>query len=156
MEPKVEMLKPKKLIGMHMEMSLLNNKTGELWQKFMRRRAEVRNRASSDYISMQKYGDIEAFTPETLFEKWAAVEVSSFTVVPSGMETYLLQGGKYAIFQHRGPADTVGETMGYIFEEWLPKSTYQVDSREHFEILPAEYVPVDPEASEEIWIPIKD
>jgi hypothetical protein len=33
MEPRIEMLTPKKLIGMRMEMSLLDNKTAELWRR---------------------------------------------------------------------------------------------------------------------------
>jgi AraC family transcriptional regulator len=82
MEPRIEMLKPKKLIGIHMEMSLSNNKTAELWQQFMPRRAEVRNRLTADYISMQKYDENWNFSPDSLFEKWAAVEVSSFAEVP--------------------------------------------------------------------------
>ena len=57
MQPRIEILKPKKLIGIHMEMSLANNKTAELWQKFMPRRAEVKNRLTTDYISMQKYSE---------------------------------------------------------------------------------------------------
>jgi len=139
-----------------MEMSLSNNKTAELWQKFMPRRAETKNRVTADFISMQKYGDNWNFSPDLLFEKWAAVEVSSFDEVPADMETYLLKGGNYAVFTHHGPASTAFKTMQYIFSDWLPKSSFELDHREHFEILPAGYSPVDPEAKEEIWIPIKD
>jgi AraC family transcriptional regulator len=72
------------------------------------------------------------------------------------MESYLLQGGKYAVFIQHGPAVAVVKTMQYIFGDWLPKSAYQIDNREHFEVMPEGYSPVDPEAKEEIWIPIKD
>ena len=158
MEPRIEILKPKQLIGIHMEMSLSNNKTAELWQSFMPRRKEVINRNSSDFISMQKYNmkEEEMFLPETRFEKWAVVEVSSFSDVPQDMETYQLAGGKYAVFIHRGPASSAAATMQYIFTDWLPNSIYELDSREHFEILPESYHPMDPEATEEIWIPIRD
>lgn len=155
MEPRIEMLKPKRLIGIHMEMSLSNNKTAELWQQFMPRRAEVKNRLTADFISMQKYGENWNFSPDSLFEKWATVEVSSFAEVPPNMETYLLQGGKYAVFLHRGPASAAVKTMQYIFGQWLTKSAYVLDNREHFEILPDGYSPVDTNATEEIWVPIK-
>ena len=156
MIPKIEELKPKKLIGFHMEMSLSADKTMGLWQRFMPRWGEIKNRIGTDYISMQNYGDNWTFLPESLFEKWAVVEVSSFSGVPSGMETYVLQGGKYAVFIHHGPAHAAGKTMQYIFREWLPESANELDNREHFEILPEGYDPMDPAAEEEIWIPIKE
>lgn len=138
-----------------MEMSLSENRTMELWQRFMPRRKEIKNRTSSDYISMQKYDENRPPSLDLLFEKWATVEVSSFSEVPADMETYTLQGGKYAVFSHHGPASAAAKTMQFIFSEWLPKSVYQLDNREHFEILPDGYNPMDPEANEEIWIPIK-
>jgi len=156
MEPRIEILELKKLIGIRMEMSLSNNKTTELWQQFMPRRGEIKNRLTTDFISMQKYGENWAFAPDSLFEKWATVEVLSFAELPPNMETYLIQGGKYAVFIHHGPASAAAKTMQYIFSEWLPKSTYTLDNREHFEVLPDDYSPVDPNAKEEIWIPIKD
>ena len=154
MEPRIELLNPKKLVGIHMEMSLSDNKTSELWQQFMPRRSEIKKRSTSDYISMQKYPDNWDFSPNSLFVKWAVLEVSSFSDVPHEMETYLLKGGTYAVFTHRGLASDAPKTMQYIFGQWLPKSEYSLDNREHFEILPEGYSPIDPKASEEIWVPI--
>ncbi len=156
MEPRIEILKSKKLIGIRKEMSLANNKTAELWQEFMPRRAEVKDRLTADYISMQKYGKDWNFSPDSPFEKWAAVEAASFEDIPSNMESYILQGGKYAVFIHRGPASAAAKTMQYIFADWLPKSSFELDDREHFEVLPEGYSPVDPEAQEEIWVPVKE
>ena len=104
MESRVETILPKKLIGMHMKMSLAKNKTSELWQMFMSRRAEVGNRVTSSYFSMQVYGkgQEQLFSPTTLFEKWAAVEVLTHEVIPDDMEAYSLGGGKYAVFLHKG------------------------------------------------------
>ena len=148
-------LKPKKLVGLSLEMSLSDNKTGELWQQFMPRRAEIKNRVSKNFISMQKYGENWKFSPTDIFTKWAVVEVSSFNEVPQGMETYLLQGGMYAVFTHKGPASEAAKTMQYIFGTWLPESDYITDNREHFEVLPEGYNPMDLNAEEEIWIPVQ-
>jgi AraC family transcriptional regulator len=155
MEPIIKILEPKKLVGIRMEMSLSNNKTADLWQKFMPRRAEVKNRLTADFISMQNYGENWNFAPDSLFEKWATVEVTSFAEVPHDMETYLLQSGRYAVFIHNGPASKAAKTMQYIFSQWLPKSKFILDKREHFEILPEGYSPVDPKAKEEIWVPVE-
>jgi AraC family transcriptional regulator len=44
----------------------------------------------------------------------------------------------------------------YIFREWLPNSNkYELDSREHFEVLPPDYDAQDPDAREQFWIPVK-
>lgn len=156
MNPRIETLAPTKLIGLRMKMSLVENKTRELWQSFMPRRSEVQNRLTSDFISMQVYGHIPElpFNPHIPFEKWATVEVANFDDRPSGMETYTIEGGTYAVFNHKGPASSAPRIMQYIFGEWLPNSKYELDHREHFERLPEDYDPTDPNAEEEIWIPI--
>ena len=157
MEPRIEMLAPKKLIGMHRRMSLEQNTTRELWQSFMPRRMEIPDRVNSMYISMNIFreGQKELFSPTTPFEKWAAVEVLAHDNIPVNMEAYTLKGGKYAVFIHKGPASTFHETMQHIFGNWLPNSEYELDEREHFEVLKENYNPSDPEAEEEVWIPVK-
>ena len=154
MEPRIEILTPKKLIGIRMQMSLSDNKTAELWRTFMPRQKEITNRLTDEFISLQNYGENWRFSPESRFEKWATVEVSSFEIVLPDMETYDLHGGQYAVFTHHGPASTAARTMQYIFGQWLPEASYSLDNREHFEILPTGYSPVNPNATEEIWVPV--
>jgi len=48
MEPRIETLKDKKMIGVSLRMSLTNNKTGEIWRNFMPRRKEIINNLSND------------------------------------------------------------------------------------------------------------
>lgn len=145
------------LIGISLEMSLLDNKTQQLWQAFMPRRHEVQGRLTTDYISMQVYDSAgeAAFSPATLFHKWAVVEVANFGHVPDGMQTFTLDAGLYAVFDYEGPASGAPRAFGYIFQEWLPKSGYKMDHRPQFEILPEGYNPADPGAREEIWIPLR-
>ena len=140
---------------MRIEMSLSNDRTAELWRSFMPRRQSVINRIGSHYFSLQKYVNPGPPGPDTVFEKWAVVEVSDFDTVPSDMEPYELEGGRYAVFVHRGPASTFPQTIYSIFQEWLPHSGFRIDSREHFEVLDDSYSPIDPKATEEVWIPVK-
>ncbi|WP_340817828.1 GyrI-like domain-containing protein [Methanolobus sp. WCC4] len=157
MESRIKTLEPTKLIGMHLKTSLAQNRTVKLWQSFMPGRMEIPNRTDAAYISMNVYpeGQNGMLSPTTIFDKWAAVEVSSHDVIPDGMEAYTLQGGKYAVFIHKGPASAFPKTMQYIFGEWLPNSEYELDGREHFEILSEDYDRNDPEAEEEVWVPIR-
>ncbi len=154
MESEIKNVKPKKLIGMKLTMSFADNKTGLLWQRFMLKRKEIKNNLNADLISMQRYGPAFDFGPNTEFEKWAAVEVSDLTNAPDKMETFLLPEGLYAVFQYKGSSmDT--RIFQYIFGEWLPASTYQLDNRPHFEVLGEKYKNASPDSEEEIWIPVK-
>lgn len=138
-----------------MTMSLANNKTGELWRSFMPRRKEIQNSLTSDLISMQVYDrpvELGNFNQE--FEKWAAIEVADFDILPDGMESFVLPGGLYAVFHYKG-SSTDTTIFQYIFGTWLPHSQYVLDTRPHFEILGEKYKNMDPHSEEDIWTPIK-
>lgn len=155
--PKILELRPKKLIGMSQDMSRVQDKTSELWRGFLPRVGEIENPTNQDRISMQIYpeGPKQLANPMAPFTKWAAIEVETDDVIPRGMARYDLGSGTYAVFNHQGPASDLSTIM-YIFTEWLPNSTeFELDDREHFEVLPNDYNPVDSNAKEEIWIPVK-
>jgi len=156
MEPRIETLQDKKLIGTNLTISLTNNKTGEIWKNFMPRRKEITNNLSNDLISMAIYkpNHFADFKPTNEFEKWAAIEVVDFKSIPNGMETFTLKGGLYAVFDYKG-SSTDMSIFQYIFGTWIPKSDYILDDRPHFEILGNKYKNADPDSEEEIWIPIK-
>ena len=139
-----------------MTMSLANNKTGELWKNFAPRRREITNNLTNDFISMQIYTPtyFADFKPTNEFEKWASVEVTDFNNVPGDMETFILAGGLYAVFDYKGSSNDPS-IFQYIFGTWLPGSGYALDGRPHFEVLGEKYKNNDPTSEEEIWIPIK-
>ncbi len=157
MIPRIEILPLKQLVGYRMTMSLTKNKTGELWNKFMSNRKKIINSTGQEFYSIQLLDTsyYEHFNPDTEFEKWAAIEVSDFNSIPSGMESMTLTGGLYAVFLHKGAASTGRKAFQYIFETWLPNSSYLVDNRPHFEILGERYKNDHPDSEEEIWIPVK-
>lgn len=158
MEPGIKTLEEKKLIGVRLTMSFANNQTFKLWQSFMPRRNEIKNSLSPDLFSIQIFPSSFRFTPpdfNATFEKWAAIEVSDFEVVPPGMETLILNKGLYAVFHYKGLSTDVS-IFNYIFGTWLPNSkTYLLDDQPHFEVLGEKYKNNHPDSEEEIWIPIK-
>jgi len=156
MIPRIEKLQEKKLIGKRLTMSLADNKTGELWRSFMPRRRDITNNLTSDMISMQVYKPryFADFKPTNEFEKWATIEVADFDNVPTDMETFILVGGLYAIFDYKG-LSTDNSIFQFIFGNWLPNSDYDLDDRPHFEVLGDKYKNNDPTSEEEIWIPIR-
>ena len=156
MEPIIKTLKEKKLIGMSMEMSIIDNKTAELWKTFRSRSGEVQNRISEDFISLQKYAPnhFDNFNPKNQFVKWACVAVVNFENIPSGMDTLILTDGLYAVFHYQG-SSADPSIFQYIYGEWIPNSDYNLDNRPHFEVLGPKYKNNDPSSEEEIWIPIR-
>jgi AraC family transcriptional regulator len=159
MEPSFQTLAAKKLVGKRMRMSFSDNRTFELWREFMPRRAEIKNSVGAELYSVEVYDYdplyFSNFDPAKEFDKWAAVEVTDFDAVPSEMETFMLRGGLYAVFVHKGPASAGPETYRYIFGTWLPSSAFLLADRPHFAVMGAKYRHEDPSSEEEIWIPIR-
>ena len=158
MIPTIKTIFAKKLIGQHLTMSFINNRTGELWRNFMPRRKEIANAVGTDLYSLQVYkeGFFANFNPATEFEKWALAEVSGFDVVPEDMEAFELKGGLYAVFHYKGNPANGAEVFRYILLEWLPQSGYELDDRPHFEVLGEKYKNGSDDSEEEIWIPVKE
>lgn len=156
MTPKITPSPPKNLIGMHQTMSFAHYTIGELWSSFIPRRKEITNNLTNDLISLAVYQPTHFadFKPTNEFERWAAVEVADFGNVPAGMETFVLPGGLYAVFDFKG-SSADHSIFQYIFGTWLPGSGYLLDDRPHFEVLGDKYKNNDPASEEEIWIPIK-
>ena len=155
MLPKIITLTEKKLIGKRIRMSLADNKTFMLWQSFMPRRKEIKSNVTDLLFSMQVFSEpLNVGDLSQQFDKWAAVEVTDFNIVPDEMETYILSGGLYAVFLYKG-LSTDTQIFHYIFGTWIPNSEYVLDNRPNFEILGEKYKNNDPNSEEEIWIPIK-
>ena len=71
MQPRIEKLKAKKLVGRKLTMSMANNKTAKLWGGFAPRIKEIKNRSSAEMISLQVYdvSYFSKFNPNAEFEK---------------------------------------------------------------------------------------
>lgn len=165
MEPRIEMSEEKTLIGINMQMSLSDNKTGLLWNQFMGNKDItgvplcLKIRITPYFYSMQIYDsafDFQHIDVNKLFYKWAAVEVDDIDSIPENMNSIILPEGLYAVFLHKGPARTTPVTFQFIFGTWLPGSKYKLDNRPHFEKLGEKYNNESDNSEEEIWIPITE
>lgn len=156
MQPRIENLSEKKLIGHTLDMSLVTNKTFELFSGFMPKKNQITNSISTDIYEVMEYDSLyfKNFNPNTVFKKWATLEVSELDTIPEGMKSILLEKGLYALFNYKGLPQGFGELMRYILSEWLPKSKYQLDDRPHFNILGNKYKTNHPDSEEEVYIPI--
>ena len=153
-QPEIREFKGMHLAGVGRRMSFVNDLTSEIWREFRSREAEIRHRADTNSYSVKTYDpgySFDSFDPGAEFGKWAAAAV---TEQDGAFESIEIPNGKYAVFAHTGTHLEAPRTFGYIFRDWLPASQYELDERPHFEVLPEGYNPLDPNAEEEIWIPI--
>ena len=159
MKPEIVETEAKKLIGRHIKTSLANNTIPQLWSDFMMRIDEIQNRISTVCYEARPFDPnfkMENFTKDTEFEKWAAVEVFDFDKMPYELETLNIEGGRYAVFEHKGAMDSVQMSFDYAYGTWLSNSKYTIDKRADFECYGERYFgPQHPESITELWILIK-
>lgn len=154
-EPRIVHRGITRCVGQSLSMSVVQNRTAELWRQFSPRVHQILNRMDADRISLQVYPTnyFNEFDPHQMFEKWALVEVSNEQDIPSGMQPFVIEEGQYAVFDYKGPSNDPS-IFQYIYSRWIPNSIYRLDDRPHFEVLGAAYKNNDPSSEEEIWIPI--
>ena len=72
------------LVGKHLEMSLQQNRTVELWGSFGPLIKTISNRLDTYRYSLQEYPAhyFDQFNPALIFKKWALVAVKDHTNVP--------------------------------------------------------------------------
>ena len=158
-DPEIVEIEAKKLVGISLHTSLADDKTSILWKRFMRQKKDITNTKSDDLFSVQVYDEgfmAGQFNSQSIFEKWAALEVKDYSELQEGMKGLKLPGGLYAVFTHEGTSKEFAKTAKFIFEQWIPSSEYSLDNRPHFEVLGEDYKgPENPDSKENIWIPIK-
>ncbi|MBK7340488.1 MAG: GyrI-like domain-containing protein [Saprospiraceae bacterium] len=155
MELEIINIEEQLLIGIHKEMSLMNNLTPQLWQAFKPRLQEIKSRTDHLLISLQIYPGnyFTEFNPERHFRKWAAVQTNSDSDVPKDLELLHLVGGDYAVFHYKGPLHDKS-IFQKIFTEWIPQSAFALDNRPHFERFSDGLTLQSPEWEETIYVPV--
>lgn len=156
-EPRIENLAKIQLVGKRITMSMVGNRTAELWKSFMPDRSSVLYRTDENYYSVEIYPEqfFNQFNPNATFEKWAAVKVSQAENIPESMEVLEIPAGTYAVFPFKGVPANVPQFMQYVYGRWLPKSGYQLDNRPHFGLMGEKYKNNDPDSEEDFWIPVR-
>lgn len=155
-EPRIAECGERKLVGVSGRAAFGDSTIPALWRAMRPRVSEVARRVGGDFISLRIYDPPVDGTPraDAPFVYWASVEVEGFADVPAGFGTLTVPNGLYAVFEHRGAADDFERTAAFIFGEWLPQSPYRLAPRAFFEVLGPDYRPDDPDATEEVWIPV--
>jgi len=75
---------------------------------------------------------------------------------PQGIITKAIPGGRCAVVRHSGSRDRIGESVYYLFREWLPKSSEELrDFPVYFHYLNLDHDTPEHEHLTDIYLPLK-
>jgi AraC family transcriptional regulator len=94
---------------------------GEIWAKFQQKITAVPSRVASHGLGIRMFNKEQLEKGEDRYI--VSNEVANFDVVPEGMITETFSAQKYAVFTHIGKINNIGETIQYIYQDWLPNNT---------------------------------
>jgi effector-binding domain-containing protein len=117
-------------------------------------RASATARADGGLLLQAADGVLWAVEPDELVEHQA--DTKEFVPADADVSEGVVDGGKFAVFQHVGPYNTVPQTWQRIMEEWMPTGAMAVRMAMPFEMYvndPAD-TPVE-ELVTEICIPVE-
>lgn len=98
------------------------------------------------------YGEDEPSRPDEL-RYLAACRVSSAALSAPGLEEYSSPQSLFAIFEHKGPIASIGQTHR-DFGQWLNKSEFTRSTGAEIEVYPEAYDPRGLQSVMETWIPV--
>jgi AraC family transcriptional regulator len=162
MEPVIKMLGEIRLVGPGANFISILSKDAdnfvvipELWDRLSARVGEIGNRVGHD-----SYGICDAIGNESErrhadeFFYMAGVVVDSVDDPPHGFMGRIVPPATYAVFTHRGPLDSLGETYRAIYGAWLPESGKTRAGGPDLELYDERFDPTSPASELDILIPI--
>lgn len=91
------------------------------------------------------------------FDYLTGTEVSGLAGLPEPFDHAHIPGGRYAVFEHRGPASGINAAWNAAWSESLPQSGWEVvDSPVLFEQYGDDFDSKTASGVVELWIPIKE
>lgn len=128
-----------------------NNEIPEMWVKFNKRGNELVCTGDAAYGVCQWVND----GSDGIFEYLAGYEVDPNDPIPEGMTARTVPANTWAVFEHRGAADTLGDTYNRIFQEILPASNYrQTEDGRDMEVYTDEFTFFAPDSIMYIYVPV--
>ena len=127
---------------------------GPLWDKLIGRADRIPSRIGGEMFGIiHGRPETERTHPDEM-QYIAAVQVGSTGEVPGGMVSWTVPAGTFAVWTHRGPIGTIGETVSSISREWLPQSAYQHAGTADVELYDHRFCCDGADSEMEIWIPV--
>ncbi|MBN1819284.1 MAG: AraC family transcriptional regulator [Prolixibacteraceae bacterium] len=154
LKPKIKVRKSQKVIFVQ-AIGAYNESAGKAWDRVCECAKEKRLFGfSTEFIGIS-HDDPKVTEASKL--RYDACIVVSKEVKPEGeLGVQELQGGKYAVFTHKGPYEKFTNSYDYIFGKWLNENEIELRDAPSFEKYLNTPGKVKPEKLlTEIWVPIK-
>ena len=136
--------------GRESEKNNLGEVLPRLWDDYMPRAAEIPNAIPEVYYGVI---DQDRNDPERLVYT-ACREVHDEPRIPPGMIATVTPRALHAVFEHRGPAKNIDQTVNYIYGSWLVMSNYRHTSGPDLEIYDARWHATLPSSVMRYAIPV--
>jgi len=153
MEPKIVFKERFTVVGMQCTTTLKNNKIPQLWDEFLLRIHEIKNRTEG-HVTL----GISEFCKNPYDEEFtyfACVPVTEIDDIPEGMVAKTVPSNYYAVVTHKGRLETLGHVFDYIYDVWLPQSDYEIAKADDFELYDERFIGPEDEKSEvDIYVSI--
>lgn len=107
----------------------------KLWKKLHKIKDKINTRLSKEWVySFNDYENADKTEDGLGFEYYACIEAESGNHVNKDMIIKELPESRYAIFSFRAkPQDSIEKTLDYIYKEWFPSSTYQLNHKAKYD-----------------------
>lgn len=154
--PRLESKAAFTVVGMTCQSTMQNNVIPKLWDDFNPRCEEIKHSVKPNTcLGICMSNPNEEMTDTTPFTYLAGVEVSSADDIPQGMIAKMLPSSDYAVFEHHGSLETLGNTYDDIYTGWFAQAPYLQDKDFDFELYDDRFEFGSPDSIMEIWVPIK-
>jgi len=130
-----------------------NNEIITLWDDFIMRLKEIKNRTGSSRYGYDTWTEKINETGEFIYV--AGVEVEDDSGVPEGMVSIKIPSNRYAVFTIDSVLEDVHNTVGQIFSKWLPEAGLKVADNYDFEYYNENFKPDDHNSKIYFYVPIK-
>lgn len=152
MEPRIVEKESFTLIGMIYFGENQKGEVGQLWGEFNPRACRIPHR-----LPGTAYGF--CFTDDRAnpnFWYLAGVPVEQIGEIPAEMVAKTVPAQTYAVFTHRGPVSSLGDTYSEAYRNWLPTSGYELAAHFDFELYDERFEgPEDANSETDVYIPVR-
>ena len=157
MTPRIVRKPPFQVVGMAGRFTpSTTSRIPELWAKFSLRMDAVPQRRNLHTFGVCIPNDASP-ADEGEFQYVAGVEVDGVADVPEGMVAIPLPACSYAVFTHTGHVSRIGDTVRYVWGQWLPTAPYRHRPVPDFELYdPERWSAATGEGEVDLYVPIVD
>jgi len=156
LEPRYQKLAAFYVIGLEEEDAMEGGKMMELWGAYFENKDNIPNPISDTAYGITYFG--KNYNPQTMkgYKYFVGRQVKDLDNVPQNLLGHEVPAANYAVFEHKGKIETIGNTYAYIFGEWLKQSGKKPAMQDVFELYDERFIHDSDNSVLEIWVPIAE